>query len=63
VLFRSYLSLPGLLEAAGEAEKYCEACFTGDYAVSFDKETGTDLLDARSDGVRIPVKPLPPTEA
>jgi len=59
----AYLSLPGLLEAAGEAEKYCEACFTGDYAVSFDKETGTDLLDARSDGVRIPVKPLPPTEA
>ncbi len=30
-----YLSLEGLLEATGEGEKYCDACFTGNYPVDF----------------------------
>ncbi len=30
-----YLSLGGLLEATGEGDKYCEACFTGNYPVNF----------------------------
>ena len=55
----AYLSLPGLLEAAGEEEKYCEACFTGNYTVSFDEDTGKDVFDNHVSGVDIPVKPLP----
>ncbi len=59
----AYLSLPGLLEAAGESEKYCEACFTGNYPVSFAPETHKDLLEKHAEGVVIPVKPLPPRDA
>ncbi|MDX2473658.1 MAG: amidophosphoribosyltransferase [Candidatus Krumholzibacteria bacterium] len=59
----AYLSLPGLLEAAGEGEKYCEACFTGNYPVSFTEETHKDLLEQHTEGVEIPVKPLPADEA
>jgi len=59
----SYLSLPGLLEAAGEGEKYCEACFTGNYPVSFTAETGKNLLENHAEGVVIPVKPMPADEA
>ncbi len=59
----AYLSLPGLLEAAGEGEKYCEACFTGNYPVSFAEETHKDLLEQHAEGVEIPVKPLPADEA
>ncbi len=54
----AYLSLPGLLEATGEGDTYCEACFTGNYPVSFEPEIAPVLQDARSDGVAIPVKPL-----
>ncbi len=56
----AYLSLPGLLEAAGEEGKYCEACFTGNYPVSFDEGAGKDVFDKHVAGAEIPVKPLPP---
>jgi amidophosphoribosyltransferase len=56
----AYLSLPGLLEATGDGAKYCEACFTGNYPVSFAEGTGKDVFDQHAAGVEIPVKPLPP---
>ncbi len=59
----AYLSLPGLLEATGEGQKYCEACFTGNYPVSFAAETHQNLLEQSSEGVVIPVKPMPADEA
>ncbi len=55
----AYLSLPGLLEAAGEGESYCEACFTGNYPVSFAADTHKDQLEKHAEGVFIPVKPMP----
>ncbi len=36
----AYLSLAGLKEAAGDGERYCDACFTGNYPVSFGAENG-----------------------
>jgi len=54
----AYLSLPGLLEAAGEGEKYCEACFTGNYPISFSEMAGKDVFDQHAAGAQIPVKPL-----
>jgi amidophosphoribosyltransferase len=54
----SYLSLPGLLEAAGEGDKYCDACFTGNYPISFSEEVGKDVFDNHAAGAEIPVKPL-----
>lgn len=54
----AYLSLAGLLEAAGDQDNHCDACFTGNYPVSFADEPGRDALE-RSAGVRIPVKALP----
>ncbi len=56
----AYLSLPGLLEAAGDQGKYCDACFTGNYPVSFAEEVGKDVFDNHVAGAEIPVKPLPP---
>ena len=56
----AYLSLPGLLEAADEGDKYCEACFTGNYPVSFAEEAGKDVFDNHAAGVEIPVQQLPP---
>jgi amidophosphoribosyltransferase len=54
----AYLSLPGLLEAAGEGERYCEACFTGNYPISFSEMAGKDVFDKHAAGAEIPVKPL-----
>ena len=54
----AYLSLPGLLEAAGEGDKYCEACFTGNYPISFGEMAGKDVFDRHAAGAEIPVKPL-----
>ena len=54
----AYLSLPGLLEAAGEGDKYCEACFTGNYPISFGEVAGKDVFDRHAAGAKIPVKPL-----
>ena len=41
----AYLSLSGLLEAAGDGGSYCEACFSGNYPVSFAEEAGKDVFD------------------
>jgi amidophosphoribosyltransferase len=57
----AYLSLDGLREAAGDQGNHCDACFSGNYPVSFGEEPGRDLLE-RAAGVRIPVKPMPPTD-
>jgi amidophosphoribosyltransferase len=59
----AYLSLPGLLEATDEGDLYCEACFTGNYPVSFAAETTKHLLDQHAEGLVIPVKPMPVDEA
>jgi amidophosphoribosyltransferase len=59
----AYLSLPGLLEATGEGETYCDACFTGNYPVSFAGETDRHVLERSVDGAFVPVKPLPAGEA
>lgn len=53
----SYLSLGGLLEATGEGEKYCDACFTGNYPVSFASIEGGER-DIVPHGRAIEVKPL-----
>jgi amidophosphoribosyltransferase len=58
----SYLSLEGLLEATGEGDKYCDACFTGNYPVSFADVHGQDAFDDRATGQDIQVKPMPPRE-
>ncbi len=57
----AYLSLAGLREAVDDRDNHCHACFTGDYPVSFAEETGRDVIE-RAAGVRIPVKPLLPTD-
>ena len=57
----AYLSLAGLREAVDDKDNHCHACFTGDYPVSFAEETGRDVIE-RAAGVRIPVKPLLPTD-
>jgi amidophosphoribosyltransferase len=56
----AYLSLPGLLEAAQDQGNYCDACFTGNYPVSFAEGAGKDVFDNHVAGAEIPVKPLPP---
>jgi amidophosphoribosyltransferase len=55
-----YLSLDGLMEAAGGAERYCDACFTGNYPVSFSQHSGKDVFDNHVAGREIVVKPMPP---
>ena len=52
-----YLSLAGLLEAAGDSEKYCDACFSGNYPVSFGAIT-KDVFDNHAAGQEITVKPM-----
>ena len=56
----AYLSLAGLLEAAGEGDRYCDACFSGDYPVPFALENGKDVFDRHAAGEEIPVQPLEP---
>jgi amidophosphoribosyltransferase len=46
-----YLSLEGLLEAAGDPDRYCNACFTGSYPLSFDEKFQKDIFDQQS-GIR-----------
>jgi len=58
----NYLSLEGLLEAAGEGDKYCEACFTGQYPISFSEGPGKEVFDNHAAGREIEVKPLPPED-
>lgn len=33
-----YISIPGMLKAAGQETEYCDACFTGDYPIDFSSE-------------------------
>lgn len=54
-----YLSLKGLLEAACDQNNYCEACFTGNYPVSFSDLAGAGLNQARPATPEIVVKHTP----
>jgi len=54
-----YLSLAGLLEAAGDENCYCDACFTGNYPVSFSDLTAFGQEEPRSSEKEIEVKHLP----
>ena len=58
----AYLSLEGLREAAGDGGRYCDACFTGDYPVSFTADASKDVFDRHAASGDILVKPLPPDE-
>jgi len=40
-----YLSLEGMLEAAGEVGPMCSACFSGDYPVPITDELGKEVLE------------------
>jgi len=55
-----YLSLDGLMEAAGDGERYCDACFTGNYPVSFNEMDTPDIFENHAAGREIVVKPMPP---
>ncbi len=44
-----YLSLDGLLRAAGGPERYCNACFTGDYPLPFTDTLVKDMFDSDAD--------------
>ncbi len=52
-----YLSLEGLREAAGEADSYCNACFTGRYPLSVVDGFEKDLFDQLADGGPRPGSP------
>jgi len=52
-----YLSLAGLLEATGEGHRYCTACFTGQYPVSFEEEAAKDIFDRHAAGAEIILEP------
>jgi amidophosphoribosyltransferase len=52
-----YLSLDGLLEATGEADRYCTACFSGDYPVPFDVEQDKAVFDRHAQGAELILKP------
>jgi len=54
-----YLSLEGLLEATGEAHRYCTACFSGKYPVAFDSELDKDTFDRQAEGAEIILRPRP----
>jgi amidophosphoribosyltransferase len=56
-----YLSLEGLLEATGEGDRYCTACFSGEYPVPFDAEPDKDVFDRHAEGAEIILKPRPGT--
>jgi len=52
-----YLSLEGLLEATGEGDHYCAACFTGAYPVPFDEHLDKNVFDRHAAGEAIDVGP------
>jgi amidophosphoribosyltransferase len=52
-----YLSLEGLLEATGEGDRYCTACFNGDYPLPFDVEQDKAVFDRHAEGAEIILKP------
>jgi len=39
-----YLSLEGMLEAAGPEDRYCHACFSGQYPTAIPEGRGSDAL-------------------
>jgi len=53
-----YLTLDGLLEATGEADRHCTACFSGDYPVPFSEEPDKAVFDRHAAGAEIVLKPL-----
>ncbi len=58
-----YLSLPGLLEAAGEGESYCKACFTGDYPLAFSQGLKKDVFDKHAAGEDLVVETKPTSDS
>ena len=52
-----YLSLEGLLEATGEGDRYCTACFSGDYPLPFEVEQDKAVFDRHAEGAEIILKP------
>jgi amidophosphoribosyltransferase len=54
-----YLSLEGLLEATGEGERYCTACFSGDYPVPFDADMDKAVFDRQAESAEIILRPRP----
>ena len=59
----AYLSLAGLLEATGQGERYCDACFTGNYPVSFSSAPDKLVFDDHAAGDEIQVNPMPPEDS
>ncbi len=51
-----YLSLEGLLRATGAPERYCSACFTGNYPLPFEENVEKEIFDQEA-GVREVVVP------
>lgn len=54
-----FLSLTGLLEASGEADHYCTACFTGDYPLSFSDHLDKDIFDQQTETREVSSDPAP----
>ncbi|PID79830.1 amidophosphoribosyltransferase [bacterium DOLJORAL78_65_58] len=54
-----YLSREGLMEAAGGQDRYCDACFTGRYPVSFGELVDGNVFDTEAEKGRVAVKPMP----
>jgi amidophosphoribosyltransferase len=52
-----YLSLDGLLEATGEADRYCTACFSGQYPVAFESEQDKNVFDRHAEGAELLLRP------
>jgi len=59
----AYLSLAGLLEATGQGDRYCDACFTGNYPVSFSEIPDKMVFDDHAGGEELKVKPMPPEDS
>ena len=47
-----------LLEAAGQTDRFCTACFTGDYPVAFDNQLQKEIFDVGSETRELPDPPL-----
>ena len=51
-----YLSLEGLLRATGDPDRYCSACFTGQYLLPFEENVEKEIFDQEA-GIREVVVP------
>jgi amidophosphoribosyltransferase len=56
-----YLSLEGLLRATGAPERYCSACFTGNYLLPFEENVDKEIFDQEA-GIREAVVPPEPRQ-